>query len=451
MKRKYFGTDGIRGIANTPPMTAEIALKVGMATGFYFRKKDKDVRDHKVVIGKDTRISGYMIEPALTAGFVSMGMNVVLVGPMPTPGVAMLTRSLRADLGVMISASHNHYQDNGIKLFDHIGLKLSDDVEHQIEKIMHKDMHSFLVKPEELGRVKRLDDAQGRYIQHVKSSFPRRQTLAGIKIVLDCANGAAYKIAPAVLWELEAEVITINNNPDGFNINAKCGSTDPKQIAHEVLKHKADIGIALDGDADRVTICDEKGQVIEGDQILALIAKYQKEIGELEGNGIVATSMSNMGLAEYLESIDLHLIRTEVGDRYVSKFMRENGYNVGGEQSGHIILRDHATTGDGLIAALQVLSVLSCNKKKVSELCQLFKPYPQLLKSIKYGKKDPLLDNKVAKVIKAQEKLLGKNGRIVIRKSGTEPLVRIMAEGKNKAQVELVVKEIIKAMENVNK
>jgi phosphoglucosamine mutase len=446
MNRKFFGTDGIRGIANTPPMTADIALKVGMATGAYFRKVDKDVKDHKVVIGKDTRLSGYMIEPALTAGFVAMGMNVVLVGPLPTPAVAMLTRSFRADLGVMISASHNHYQDNGIKLFDGIGLKLSDEVEHKIEALMQSDMHKLLAKPDELGRAKRLDDAQGRYIQHVKNTFPRRKSLEGLKIVLDCANGAAYKIAPPVFWELGAEVVTLNANPNGFNINANCGSTSPQNMCAEVIKQKADIGIALDGDADRIVVCDEKGKLIDGDQILALIARHQEELGALQGGGVVATAMSNMGLEHYLESIDLHLIRTEVGDRYVSRFMRENGYNVGGEQSGHIILRDHATTGDGLIAALQILAVLVDSDKPASKVCRVFKPYPQLLKSVTYTSKDPLEDKEVKAVIKSGTVLLGDKGRVVIRKSGTEPLVRVMAECQDEKLIVRVVDSIIKAV-----
>ena len=446
MSRTLFGTDGIRGVANTHPMTADIALKVGMATGAYFRNADKDVKDHKVVIGKDTRLSGYMVEPALTAGFIAMGMNVVLVGPLPTPAVAMLTRSLRADLGVMISASHNHYQDNGIKLFDPIGIKLSDEVEHEIEALVNSDMQHLLAKPDELGRAKRLDDAQGRYIQHVKNTFSRRKTLAGIKIVLDCANGAAYKIAPPVFWELEAEVITINANPDGFNINDQCGSMSPARMCEEVVKHKADIGIALDGDADRIVVCDEHGTLIDGDQLLALIARHQQELGTLQGGGVVATSMSNMGLEHYLESIGLHLKRTEVGDRYVAKFMREQGYNVGGEQSGHIILRDHATTGDALIAALQILTVLVDSDLPVSKLCQVFKPYPQLLKSITYRAHDPLQDKHVKKVIESNRQLLGDQGRVVIRKSGTEPLMRVMAECRDEKLVVQVVNAIIDAV-----
>lgn len=444
MTRKYFGTDGIRGTANTEPMTPEIALMVGKAAGSYFI--DGDHR-HKVVIGKDTRLSGYMIEPALTAGFISAGMDVVLVGPMPTPAVAMLTRSMRADLGVMISASHNPYCDNGIKLFDKIGLKLSDEVELEIEQRMQGHVKMKMAAPDALGRAKRLEDSQGRYIEFAKATFPKRSNLSGLKIVLDCSNGAAYKIAPTVLWELEADVISIGVEPNGFNINENCGSTSPERMCREVVKHKADIGIALDGDADRVAICDEKGRLIDGDQLLALIAKNQKELGTLQGGGIVATLMSNMGLEKYLESIDLHLKRTQVGDRYVSAFMREQGYNVGGEQSGHIIMRDYVTTGDGLVAALQILAVMVRQQQPASEVCNLFKPYPQVLKNIRYGKKDPLKDSKVQDAIKAGEVALQDSGRVLIRKSGTEPLVRVMAEGENKKQVLGVVDSIIGAIE----
>ncbi len=453
MSRVLFGTDGIRGVANVHPMTADMALKVGMAAGAYFCHHDHNIRERKVLIGKDTRLSGYMIESALTAGFISMGVNVLLVGPMPTPGVAMLTRSFRADIGVMITASHNHYQDNGIKLFDSIGLKLSDDVEHNIEKLMCKDMNKFLATSDHLGRAKRLDDASGRYIQHVKSSFPRRKTLSGIKIVLDCANGAAYKVAPAILWELEAEVITINATPNGANINSKCGSTDTKQLCNEVLKHQAHIGFALDGDADRIAICDENGKIIDGDQILAAIAKYQKENGLLRGNGIVATSMSNIALEKYLKTLDLHLERTEVGDRYVSKFMRDNGYNLGGEQSGHIICADHSTTGDGLVAALQILSVMVDSKKKASEVFSLFKAYPQVLKSIKCHSinADAVIKSKeISKLIKNNEKLLNGNGRIVIRKSGTEPLIRVMVEGKEKKLISQIADSIIEGISKIS-
>jgi phosphoglucosamine mutase len=437
--RKLFGTDGIRGTANLEPMTAEIALRVGMAAGAFFL--DGDHR-HKVVIGKDTRLSGYMIEPALTAGFISVGMDVVLVGPMPTPAVAMLTRSLRADLGVMISASHNHFQDNGIKLFDKIGLKLSDEVEMEIEGRICGNIKTNLAKPDKLGRAKRLDDAAGRYIEFVKQTFPRGLSLAGIKVVLDCAHGAAYKLGPTILWELGAEVIAIGTNPTGFNINEQCGSTAPNAMCAEVVRRGADVGIALDGDADRLIICDEKGQLIDGDKLLAVIALHQKKIGTLKGGGIVATGMSNMALEKYLETIDLHLKRTEVGDRYVSKFMRENGYNVGGEQSGHIIMRDHVTTGDGLVAALQVLAVLVEEGKPVSKACNLFEPFPQILKNINFSGKNPINDEDVKIAVQKAEKELGLQGRVLIRKSGTEPLLRIMIEGKNQSQIEIMAEDI---------
>ncbi len=444
MDRKFFGTDGIRDTSNIGRMTPEIALKVGKAAGSYFI--DGDHR-HKVVIGKDTRLSGYMIEPALTAGFISAGMDVVLVGPMPTPAIAMLTRSLRADLGVVISASHNPFHDNGIKLFDKIGLKLSDEVEAEIEKRMQGLVSVNSAKPELLGRASRLEDAQGRYIEFVKTTFPRRSKLSGLKIVVDCANGAAYKIAPTVLWELEADVITIGVAPNGFNINDNCGSTYPELICKSVVENKADIGIALDGDADRLVICDENGQLVDGDQIMALIAKYQNDLGLLQGGGIVATSMSNMGLEKYLESIDLHLKRTKVGDRYVSKFMREHGYNIGGEQSGHIIMRDYVTTGDGLVAALQILAIMVKENKPVSQICNVFEKYPQILKNVRYSDKDPLENDMVKEVIANVEKNLQCDGRLVIRKSGTESLIRVMAEARDKAKVIEAVDKIVNAIE----
>ncbi len=442
-KRNLFGTDGIRGTANMEPMTAEIALKVGMAAGAHFL--DGDHR-HKVVIGKDTRLSGYMIEPALTAGFISVGMDVVLVGPMPTPAVAMLTRSLRADLGVMISASHNLYQDNGIKLFDRIGLKLSDEVEIEIEDRISGKIKTSLAAPDKLGRAKRLDDAAGRYIEFVKHTFPRRSSLAGIKIVLDCAHGAAYKLGPTILWELGAEVIALGVNPTGFNINNKCGSIAPEAMCAEVVKQGANIGIALDGDADRLIISDETGKIIDGDKLLAVIARHQSEIGSLQGGGVVATSMSNMALDKYLESIGLHLKRTEVGDRYVSKFMRENGYNVGGEQSGHIIMRDYVTTGDGLVAALQILAVLVESKRSVSDICNIFEPFPQVLKNVHFSGNNPIDDSLVKKAIAKVEKELGSEGRVLIRKSGTEPLLRIMIEGKNLQQIDKMAGEIAQSV-----
>jgi phosphoglucosamine mutase len=443
MARKLFGTDGIRGTANAEPMTAEIALKVGAAAGAYFKRGQYR---HKVVIGKDTRLSGYMVEPALTSGFVSAGMDVILVGPMPTPAVAMLTRSLRADLGVMISASHNPYHDNGIKLFDHVGLKLSDEVEQEIEKRVLGETPITPADPDKLGRAKRLEDAPGRYIEFVKHTFPRRRTLEGLKIVLDCANGAAYHLGQSILWELEAEVSTIGIEPNGFNINHECGAMHPERLSEEVVKQGADVGIALDGDADRLVVCDEKGNIVDGDQLLALIAKHQKDRGTLQGNGIVTTSMSNMGLEDYLSTLDLTLERTEVGDRYVSSYMREHGYNVGGEQSGHIILRDHTTTGDGLIAALQVLAVLSTSKRPASEVFNVFTPYPQVLKNVRYNKIDPLEKEGVQSVIEQGTQRLGSDGRVLIRKSGTEPLIRVMAEGKDESLVLQVVDDITDAV-----
>lgn len=451
MARTLFGTDGIRGQANTPPMTAEIAQKVGMAAGHYFTNGS---HRHRVVIGKDTRLSGYMIEPALVSGFISVGMDVILVGPMPTPAIAMLTRSLRADLGVMISASHNSYQDNGIKLFGPDGLKLSDDVEIEIEKLIKGDMTKLLAAPNKLGRAKRLEDEVGRYIECVKQSFPRKVkvTLDGLKIVVDCANGAAYQAAPKALWELGAEVVPIANTPNGMNINDKCGSTYPELMCSEVLKHGADIGIALDGDADRVVMCDEKGSLIDGDQLMALIATHQKAQGTLKGGALVTTQMSNMGLERYVNSIGLEMIRTQVGDRYVVETMREGGYNVGGEQSGHIILTDHSTTGDGLLAALQVLAVLVEKKRPASEVTKLFEPFPQLLKNVRYSQgKNPLDNENVQHTIKVAEEALGKDGRIFIRKSGTEPLIRVMAEGMDEKLVHKVVNDITAEIEKTIK
>lgn len=447
MQKHFFGTDGIRGQANRYPMTAEVALKVGMAAGGHFLKENTRA---SVVIGKDTRLSGYMLEPALTSGFISVGMDVILVGPMPTPAVAMLTRSLRANLGVMISASHNPYQDNGIKLFCPGGEKLSDDIEHSIETMMQSDMVHLLASPEKLGRAKRLDDAPGRYIEFVKRTFPRGQKLSGIKVVVDCANGAAYHLGKTILWELGAEVVEMGVHPDGFNINKNCGSTHPKALCKAVLQHKADIGIALDGDADRVVMCDEKGQLIDGDQMMAAIAVYWQQQGMLRGNGVVATVMSNLGLEHYLQSLGLKLVRTQVGDRYVAEAMREGGYNVGGEQSGHIILGDYNTTGDGIIAALQILALVEEEKKKVSEICQKFKPYPQVLRNIRFkGKKIPLDDERVQKAMRQAEQALHGNGRLLVRKSGTEPLIRIMAEGENDAFIRKIVDDLSATVEKV--
>lgn len=446
MNRTYFGTDGIRGQANTPPMTAEIAMKVGMAAGAYFTKGE---HKHRVVIAKDTRLSGYMIEPALVSGFISVGMDVVLLGPMPTPAVSMLTRSLRADLGVMISASHNSYQDNGIKLFGPDGVKLTDEVENKIEALMHGNTDDLRAASDKLGRAQRLEDEAGRYIEYLKHTFPKRKTLNGLRIVVDCANGAAYRIAPKVLWELEAEVITTGVEPNGFNINKECGSTYPEHISNLVQQHRADIGIALDGDADRLAICDEKGQIIDGDQIMALIAAHQQEIGLLRGNGIVATQMSNLGLEQYLKSIELNLIRTNVGDRYVLEAMRKGDYNIGGEQSGHIIMRDHAPTGDGLLAALQVLAVMVEKQQPASEVTKVFTPVPQKLNNVRYKGQLPLENTKVQKAIKEAEALLKGKGRLFIRKSGTEPLIRIMAEADDEALINRVVNNLEKEIKQV--
>ena len=395
-----------------------------------------------MVIGKDTRLSGYLLEPALTAGFISMGMDVVLVGPMPTPAVAMLTRSLRADLGVMISASHNPYEDNGIKLFGPDGFKLSDADEAEIEARVNSDMTGERAGAANLGHARRLDDARGRYNEYVKQTFPRGLRLDGLKIAVDCANGAAYKAAPEVLWELGAEVVPIGVDPDGFNINKGCGSTDTDSMRSLSMAHSADMGLALDGDADRVLISDEKGVLVDGDQILGLIAKDWAAQGRLRGGGVVSTVMSNLGLEQYLSGIDLELIRTQVGDRYVVERMREDGYNVGGEQSGHIVLSDYSTTGDGLIAALQVLAVIVATGKPASEVCRVFEPLPQVLKNVQFNGGKPLEDKVVQKAIADGEGRLGKTGRLLVRPSGTEPVIRVMAEGEDEALVESVVGDI---------
>jgi len=443
MTRKFFGTDGIRGTANSAPITADIALKVAQAAGAQFTRGE---HRHQVVIGKDTRLSGYMLEPALTAGFTSVGMDVVILGPVPTPAVGMLTRSLRADLGVMISASHNPFQDNGIKLFGPDGFKLSDEVEKSIEARLDGEGQHNLAPPGELGRARRLDDALGRCIEFVKSAFPRGLRLEGLKIVIDCANGAAYKVAPAVLYELGAEVVPIGVNPDGFNINRNCGATAPSTMQDSVVEHGADLGIALDGDADRVILADEKGHLVDGDQVMALIAGAWSEKGRLAKPGVVATIMSNLGLEHYLRSLNLSLERTPVGDRYVLEHMRRHGFNVGGEQSGHIILSDYATTGDGLVAALQVLAVLVGSGKLASETMQIFTPFPQLLRNVRCAK--TVLDHgEVRSTIAAAEAELGEAGRLVIRPSGTEPVVRVMAEGEDIDRVALVVDRIVASME----
>ncbi len=444
MTSKIFGTDGIRGTANADPMTAEMALKVGTAAGLHFIS---GTHRHRVVIGKDTRLSGYMIEPALTAGFVAAGIDPILVGPMPTPAVAMLTRSLRADLGVMISASHNPYEDNGIKLFGPDGYKLSDAVEEQIEQRVAQDMTSDLAAPSRLGRALRLDDAQGRYIEFAKQTLPKGQTLEGLKVVIDCANGAAYKVAPTVLWELGADVIPVGVEPDGTNINQACGSTDTAFLSAQVVIHGADLGIALDGDADRVLIADENGRLVDGDQIMAAIAAHWKADGRLRGACLVATVMSNMGLELYLNERDIDLHRTQVGDRYVVERMREGDCNLGGEQSGHIVMSDHSTTGDGLVAALQVLAMVRGVARPASEVCRPFEPLPQLLKNVRFNGSDPMTVTAVQAAIGAGEQKLSGKGRVLIRKSGTEPLIRVMVEGEDLELVETVVDDIVAEIE----
>ena len=442
MTRKFFGTDGIRGTANTEPMTPETALKVAMAVGECFHN---GTHKHLVVIGKDTRLSGYMLEPALTAGFITMGMDVVLVGPLPTPAIAMLTRSLRADIGVVISASHNPYADNGIKLFGRDGYKLSDELESKIEQVLGKGP-GRRAQPAELGRARRLDDAGGRYIEFVKQSFPRGLRLDGMRVVVDCAHGAAYKVAPTVFWELGAEVFTVGVSPNGFNINRDCGALVPQQMRREVLARRADIGIALDGDADRLIVCDERGEILDGDQLMALIAIHLARGERLAGGALVATVMSNLGLERCLSGQGIGLHRTAVGDRYVVEKMRSLGCNLGGEQSGHIILSDYATTGDGLIAALQVLAAIIETGKRASEVCRLFEPVPQLLRNVRFGNGKPLESRPVQQAIAAGEARLGTGGRLVIRNSGTEPVIRVMAQGEDQALLASVVDDICEAI-----
>jgi phosphoglucosamine mutase len=445
MVRKYFGTDGIRGRANHV-ITPELALKVGQAAGLTFKRGD---HRHRVVIGKDTRLSGYMIETALVAGFTSVGMDVLLLGPMPTPAVGMLTRSMRADLGVMISASHNPFDDNGIKLFGPDGFKLGDALESKIEQLMEGDLGKRLAKSADLGRAKRIDGVHDRYIEYAKRTLPRALDLSGLRIVVDCANGAAYRVAPEALWELGADVISIGVDPDGFNINKDCGSTDLAAISNKVREMRADIGIALDGDADRVMIIDERGHVVDGDQLLAVIAESWKEDGRLTKPGIVATVMSNLGLERHLAGLGIELVRTPVGDRYVLEQMREQGYNVGGEQSGHIILSDYSTTGDGFVAALQVLAVVRRLNKPVSEVCHRFEPLPQVLKNVRYQKGKPLENARVRSAITAAEAKLGRGGRLIVRPSGTEPVIRVMGEGDDKILVETVVDDVCAALSQV--
>jgi phosphoglucosamine mutase len=446
MARTYFGTDGIRGLANRSPMTSEVALKVGMAAGRHFSNGGGHPR--RVVIGKDTRLSGYMIESALMSGFTAVGVNVFLLGPMPTPAVAMLTRSLRADLGVMISASHNPYEDNGIKLFDAEGYKLSDAAEAGIEALMAAESASLLAPPDGIGRAKRIDSAQERYIEFVKRTLPRDIRLNRLRVVIDTANGAGYQVAPAVLWELGAEVFKIGVEPDGLNINLKCGTTAPDALCAKVREMRADIGIALDGDADRVVIVDEKGRIVDGDQIMAVIAEGWHRNGKLAAPGVVATVMSNLGLERYLAGLGLRLERTPVGDRCVVEHMRRHGYNLGGEQSGHIVLSDYTTTGDGLVAALQVLAVVVGTGQPVSEVCRRFDAVPQLLQNVRYANGAPLDHALVKTAIDSGKARLGASGRLLVRPSGTESVIRVMAEGDDEGLVRQVVGDIAEAVRN---
>ncbi len=447
-KRKYFGTDGIRGTANTPPMTAEMALRVAMATAYILRANRKGTVMNRAVIGKDTRLSGYMLEQAIGSGFVAMGMEVIFTGPVPTPAIAMLTRSLRADVGVMISASHNPYQDNGIKLFGADGYKLSDALELEIESALEMDQAELLPAPDLIGRAWRMDDAPGRYIEFLKSGMPKGESLKGLKIVVDSANGAAYKCAPQLLWELEAQVISMGDRPNGKNINEDCGATSTGALQKRVVEEGADLGIALDGDADRLIMVDERGQRIDGDQIMALLAVSMKERGALASNTLVATVMSNLGLERFLHERDIKLERTLVGDRYVVERMREGGFNLGGEQSGHVVMADYGTTGDGLLAAMQVLTVIRKSGKKASDVCNLFKPLPQILKNVRYASgAQPLNDAAVKDAIASAEKTLSNDGRLLIRKSGTEPLIRVMAEGDDEAKINKIVGDLCAVIE----
>lgn len=447
MAGKLFGTDGIRGQANSYPMTAETAMKVGMAAGHIFTKGD---HRHRVVIGKDTRLSCYVIESALVSGFTSVGMDVFQLGPMPTPAVAMLTRSLRADLGVMISASHNPYQDNGIKIFDPEGYKLSDEIEGTIESMIAGDTSSLLAASDKMGRTRRIDGVFDRYIEYAKRTLDRSIRLDGLKVVIDCAHGAAYRVAPQSLWELGAEVTALGVTPDGFNINRDCGSTSPDALCRKVRQVGAHIGIALDGDADRVIIVDENGSIVDGDQLLAVIAQAWLADGRLAGEGVVATVMSNLGLERFLGGLKLNLLRTPVGDRYVVERMRAGGYNLGGEQSGHIVMTDYTTTGDGLVTALQILGVVITSGKPVSEVCKRFDPVPQVLKSVATNGGSPLEDEKVAAVIEKNRLRLGNEGRLLIRASGTEPVVRVMAEGDDETLVVSVVGDIVEALQTAS-
>ncbi|GLQ34570.1 phosphoglucosamine mutase [Amylibacter marinus] len=444
-QRKYFGTDGVRGLANTFPMTPDVALRLGAAAGRYFRQ---DKKQHRVVIGKDTRRSSYMFENALTAGFTSTGMDVYLLGPVPTPAIGVLTRSMRADVGVMISASHNSYQDNGIKFFGPDGFKLDDGAELKIEEFLQGEID--YAKAENIGMARRIDDGLGRYMEFAKSAFPRKKLLDGMKVVVDCANGAAYKAAPIVLWELGAEVISLGVNPDGFNINLDCGSTHPDAAARAVLEHGADVGICLDGDADRVILIDEKGQVADGDQLMGLIATQWAARGTLAQNTLVATVMSNMGLERHLDDQGITLKRTNVGDRYVVQEMRSGGYNLGGEQSGHIVMSDYATTGDGLMAGLQFLNAMVESNMPASQLLQVFEPMPQMLENVSFTiGATPLENSNVLQAIADGEAELGAKGRLLIRKSGTEPLVRVMGECEDEALLKTVVMNIADTVRSV--
>ncbi len=446
MTRRYFGTDGIRGQSNKFPMTPDLAMRVGIAVGTIFRRGH---HRHRVVIGKDTRLSGYMLENALVAGFTAAGLDVFLLGPIPTPAVAMLTRSLRADIGVMISASHNPFADNGIKLFGPDGYKLSDEIEQQIEALLDDDIYAQLAPAHEIGRAKRVEGDIYRYIEFVKRTLPRDVTLHGLRVAIDCANGAAYKVAPAALWELGAEVVTIGNTPNGTNINLDCGSTHPAALQKKLHEVRADIGIALDGDADRVIIVDENGTIVDGDQLMAAIAETWAQDQTLKGDGIVATVMSNLGLERFLSDKGLSLARTKVGDRYVVEHMRSHNFNVGGEQSGHIVLSDFGTTGDGLVAALQILACVKRTGKTVSEICHRFEPVPQLLRNVRFAGGKPLEDAAVKQAIADAESELARNGRLVIRPSGTEPLIRVMAEGDDREQVERIVNELVSVIGSV--
>ncbi len=450
-KKKYFGTDGIRGLANKYPMTADIALKVAMASASVLRSARDGKHMDRVVIGKDTRLSGYMLEQAMSAGFISMGMDVILVGPIPTPGIAKLTRSLRADAGVMISASHNLYQDNGIKLFGSDGFKLDDAIEAKIEAKIDQDLSPELVSSEDLGKANRLDDALGRYIESLKRSIPRGETLEGLRVVVDCAHGAAYKVAPQVLWELEVDVIAIGNAPDGRNINDGYGACATAKLQEAVVDNHADLGIALDGDADRLIMVDEKGNKIDGDQLMAAMTLWFKERGVLTGGGLVATVMSNLGLERLMHENDLTLARTNVGDRYVVEHMRRHGFNLGGEQSGHLVMSDHATTGDGLLAALQLLDMIRHKGVPASEALNMFDPVPQLLRNVEFKGKSPLLNESVRiEIDKAQDRF-GAAGRVLVRPSGTEKLIRVMAEGDDSSLVENIVNDLCEVIEKVAK